>query len=915
MQPIHPIRYALLLLSLSLLATSLYAQNPSAPETERVTPAPGSPAEPISDPNAPLSLSLNFQDASLQAVLEYLSDKAGLVIIADEPLDGRMTVISRQPLCLDEAVSLINSVLMEKGLAAVRMERTLRVVTLDKAKTMNIPVTAGNDPNTITAGDDIVTHVIPVRYADVTKLKENLVALLPEYATLEANEDGNALIVTDTTANIKRLMQIIQALDTHMSLVAEIKVFRLTSADATTTADLINKVFAEDTTASSSSRGGSSGRGGPGGRGGPFEMMMRMRGGDRGGSSNQGGASTSKATGKVTAVGDERTNSVVVRGPDEALSLAEEVIKALDTSSADILDVKVVQLKYADADNVADLVNEVFGKDRETSQDQGRGGPMMMFRGPGGGSRGSSDQGQSSIADVVAASDDRTNSVVVTGPTDMLQVIADVIMDLDSPNADIADVKVFHLEYADAENAANLVNEVFGEERNTGSNSNDRNQNIGFRGPGGRGGPGGGGQQTTTSSAVSVVASADERTNSIVVSGPTDTLEVISEIMKELDANPEQERQLFIYKLKNAEAANLMDVLNNLFSQLQDLNTQGTNNNQRFQGQQGGAGGNAGSSSSTSDLDEEVYFEADETTNSLVILTSSKNYEMIKPIIEELDEPVQQVLIKVLFAEVTHDNTIDLGTEFSILNIGSGGSIAQDFGLSAPSASEGIRFNWLDSNLEVTLRALQETGKLNVLSRPYILTSDNETANINVGEVVPFADGTTLSDGGTQSTTVDYRNVGIELEVTPSINPEGLVIMQINPTISETTGRTVQINEDLSAEVYAERSSVSKVAVRDGQTIVIGGLIEDTIKQTHSKVPLLGDIPGLGALFRRTVDQTVKTELLIFLTPTVADTDEELAAISDQLGALNTIPLEGDLAKDPAYKRYIKTLPETAPER
>jgi len=147
-----------------------------------------------------------------------------------------MTVISRQPISLDQAVALINSMLKERSLTTVLTGKTLKVVTLANAKKENIPVLTGRDPNAVIASDTIVTYIVPVGHVTATALKENLAALLPEYASLEANEDGNALIITDTTANIKRLMQIVVALDMHMASVAEIRVFRLVNTSATSVA-------------------------------------------------------------------------------------------------------------------------------------------------------------------------------------------------------------------------------------------------------------------------------------------------------------------------------------------------------------------------------------------------------------------------------------------------------------------------------------------------------------------------------------------------------------------------------------------------------------------------------------------------------------------------------------------------------
>ena len=251
-------------------------------------------AQQVSDPpepvevvkaNGDMKLKLNFQDTPLQTVLEYLSENAGLTIVSDEPLvDGRMTVISRQPILLAEAVSLINSILKERGLTSVLNGKILKIVTLESAKEESVPVLSGRDPDAVVASDNVVTYVIPVSYVTASALRENLQALVPEYASLEANEDGNALIVTDTTANIQRLMKIVAALDTHMASVAEIRVFRLVNADATSAADMINTMFQQNQPGGRSSRGGSSRSSSP------FQMMMdRFRGGPPGMSGGRGG--------------------------------------------------------------------------------------------------------------------------------------------------------------------------------------------------------------------------------------------------------------------------------------------------------------------------------------------------------------------------------------------------------------------------------------------------------------------------------------------------------------------------------------------------------------------------------------------------------------------------------------------------
>lgn len=872
--------------------------------------------------NGGVKVKLNFQDAPLQTVLEYLSDAAGLTIISNEPIyDSRITVISRQPIPLADAVSLINSILKEKDLTTILRGKTLKVVTLTKAKTENIPVYSGQDPDDVVPSDDIVHYVVPVSHVTATALKENLKVLLPDYASLEANEDGNALIITDTMANIKRLMQIVKALDTHMATVAEIRVFRLINADATSAANLINTMFQQQQSSSRNQQGPRN----------PIEMMMQgMRGrgpGSGGGSGsetssqNQGGSSVNV---QVVAAADDRTNSIVVRGPADALNIVANMVKQLEDTTAKVAGVKIFQLRYADALNTAEMINQLFGQEQTSSQNQQAGGfGPMMFRGPGSNNNQQTQRNQEtgSAARVAAAADSQTNTVVVTGPDDVLEVVAEVIKNLDTQLPNVADVKVFHLKYADAQDTAGLINEVFGQSRTSSqtTRSNSRqNQQIQFL----RGGPGAfpGMQQTTQSSGVSdvtVIASADSRTNSIVVSGPTETLKAITQIIKELDENPEQERKIFVYHLKNADATNLKGIVNSLFSEIKAFNQTGSTTGQQFQGQQRvtqqvvpASQTSSSSESNANDLSQDTYLEADKDTNSLLVLTSSRNYELLKPIIDELDKPVGQVLIKVLLAEITHNDDLDLGTEFSAWNLrGAGDSNNVEFSTKfPPTQTSGLKATVLDRTLNVTIRALQETGKLNILSRPYILTRNNQTATITVGSQVPFATGETTSNVGTQTTT-EYRDIGIILEVTPSINPDGLVNMTVKPEISSITGQTVQISERLNLPIFATRTSETKVTIKDGQTIVIGGLMQDEVHDNVSKVPLLGDIPLLGNLFKRTTKSKDKTELLIFLTPHVAPDALALQPISDRERMRSN--LSNDESIRDIYKKHMEAMEDT----
>ncbi len=634
---------------------------------------------------------LNFQNATLATILDHLSDVTGVVIVTDVAVAGRLTLISRQPLSLTETVALINSVLIEKGYAAVMMGRTLKIVPVEQAKTMTIPVRQGGDPEAIIPSDEIVTHVIPIRFARADRLVQELSELVPAYANITSDQDTNTLIITDTTANIRRIVEIVRAVDTQM---------------------------------------------------------------------------------------------------------------------AGVTDVKVFHLKYSDASNVATLLNEIFQQDQRSSRTQSRGSPFEQFmqsRGSGGGRGGGGDRG------------------------------------------------------------------------------------------GGDRGRGGGGDSSSSGGAVQagITAAADTYTNTLVVTGPPEMLRLVEEIINEIDSNPLEETSVLVYPLQNAQADNIMEVLNSLFQQMQQMLTGGTTGSTR--GGTGGFGGRGGGSSrggssgtgmrlttTAGDLVGQVYFEADTDTNSILAISAVKHHPKIKELLEEMDKPVPQVLIKVLIAEVTHDGSLDLGLEFSQWNLrhneGST-TVGTDFGVAA--FSSGLVIRNIESNLDVVLRALETEGRLNVLSRPYILASNNQAATINVGEEVPFIRDTRVTDTGQTINTIEYENIGIILQVTPSINPEGLVSMDILPEISTRTAETVPISETVDAAVFANRSAQSRVAIRDGETIVIGGLVQDHETEAVDKVPILGDIPLVGLLFQRKRTTSKKTELLIFLTPHVALKDDELKGITE----------------------------------
>lgn len=287
-------------------------------------------------------------------------------------------------------------------------------------------------------------------------------------------------------------------------------------------------------------------------------------------------------------------------------------------------------------------------------------------------------------------------------------------------------------------------------------------------------------------------------------------------------------------------------------------------------------------------LKGEIKVVADERTNSLIITTLPENFPTIEELIERLDIRTPQVLIEALIAEVTLDDRTKFGLDFKWIESSAEktGTLRMGWeGLKQDSTDparslHGLSYWFLKENLslEGLLHILAEEARLNILSTPHILTSDNQGARIMVGEEVPILKETRYVSGGEEIKTYEYKDVGIELEVTPSINEEKDVSLEVMQKIN----KVGIYNADLKAWTFTKREARTSVVVKDGQTIVIGGLIKDDNKEIVEKIPLLGSIPYLGMLFSKREKIIEKTELMVFITPHVIFTAKEAEEITDE---------------------------------
>src|SRR4051794_9622476 len=220
-------------------------------------------------------LLLNFKDASIDAVLDELSSAAGFIVVKEVKPEGRVTLVSKQPVSPAEAIGLLNTVLRNAngttGYTAIQQERILKIVNRDAAKRLNIPVRSGADPERIANTDELITQVVPLRFADAVQLKTDLQPVVNPEADFTANASSNALVITDTSSNVRRVVEIVAALDTHLADAADVRVFQLEFSSASAAAKLINDVFQAQDIGRGTQQGQGGGRqggGGPGGGGG-----------------------------------------------------------------------------------------------------------------------------------------------------------------------------------------------------------------------------------------------------------------------------------------------------------------------------------------------------------------------------------------------------------------------------------------------------------------------------------------------------------------------------------------------------------------------------------------------------------------------------------------------------------------------
>lgn len=453
-----------------------------------------------------------------------------------------------------------------------------------------------------------------------------------------------------------------------------------------------------------------------------------------------------------------------------------------------------------------------------------------------------------------------SNAIIISDTAANIERVQGLIARIDRAAVDATEL--VPLEYAQAEEAVNILTQLI--------------QTNGEKG--------------ATGSTLKMVA--DKRTNGILVSGDDLQRQRVKQLIARLDQPQQQSGNVRVVYLEYARAEQVAKVLGNVVKNMAKLTP-------------GGDKTSAG----------QATIEADEDTNSLLITADPVTQKSLVAVIERLDIRRAQVLVEAIIVELEDGTDRDLGVQWLFRNENRGfGSSVNDrgglAGVAAGALDEGngsdeddtdpdeLFLNALtstvgqtfgvgrvggDTDFVVLVNALHADSGANILSTPNLLTLDNQPASISVGQNVPFVTGSFSNTGSGTSTptnpfqTIQRENVGITLEVTPHINEGDSVLLEISQEVSSLT-------EDTSASdvITNERSISTQVMARDGEVVVLGGLIRDDVQAAEQKVPLLGDIPLLGRLFRSDETRVRKTNLMVFIRATVIRDDETLTGVTGQ---------------------------------
>ncbi|MBL8888801.1 MAG: hypothetical protein JNL67_02400 [Planctomycetaceae bacterium] len=646
------------------------------------------------------------------------------------------------------------------------------------------------------------------------------------------------------------------------------------------------------------------------------------------GSNQTGGGQNGNQPQAVLIIPDPRSNLIIMKGGTVELRQAQELLDEIDVVDGEHIksqDMKIIQLRNSVATDMAQVIfaainggvqgatgvlgspsQQGFGLQQQQFQGQPNQDPsvantalrlklMSIDKNTGVISSGI-------LFDVKIVADASSNSLVITGPAESLPLVETLVRELDRlPDAE-TQIKVFTILNGDAQQLYDMLNQLFTQQQQQG----------------GGGGFGGFGAQndglsrlplrsgSSDQTLVSLRFALELRTNTIIAAGSAGDLQVVEDLLTSLDRSNGDRFIKKVYRLSNAPAEDTATTLTNTYNaEVQNLLAEDPT-----------------TQAAIVNVRRRVIVQADPIQNHLIVIATPETMAEIEGLITALDRRPNMVAIQVMIAEVGLNTTEEFGLELGVQD-----SIVFDRGLAGTSVigypfnqaglgnsltgaglasrekvagqgllnlgvgrtNAGLGYGGLvlsagNESINILLRALKDQGRLQVLSRPHLMTIDNLNARVQVGQKVPYFTGSTVNQQGNIQNQVELQDVGIILEVVPRVGPDGLITMLVNVTNSSigneadgtVVGTTPQGNAIRQPPINITESITTAIA-RSEQTVVLSGLLRTTKQFNKRGIPYLSDLPRLGPLFSFQSEQESRSELLIFLTPTIVQSHEDMA--------------------------------------
>jgi general secretion pathway protein D len=879
-------------------ATAESTESTSATESAPAGETPPSSETPSEEGTAVMEIgeddevALNLNNVKIEKALEFLSKITDKVVTKHPEAKAQLTIVSAKKVTKEDAVRLIVEALQMQGISVIMRDSTIWVIPISKIPEMDIELLAPTDEAPPVG---LIKKVIQVRFADVAELEKILKPALSKDAQLVVHPASKKIIVTDTLDRVRNLEKVIAQLDVLQVDERQAKIFPLENADAKDLEKLLQAVFSVPS--KGSSQQGPPREGGPprpssAGVAPPVDVVaypaanwlvvvapeeqmetatslinqldqdipeklklrvITIQYAEAGELDYQlrrlfDKRQMKKVEDTVEITADDRSNSLFILASEENFQIIKDLVEQVDTEEAVQTMTKTYPLDHADAEDIAEQLTNLYSGMQQSS--------YYSYWNPW-----SSRSSQGGETRFVAET--RTNSIIAIADPDEFEKIDDLIKQLDVPlDPDQATPRIYRIKYISAVDLTDVLNQIFGmEDQKTGGYWDYYSSRYS--------------QKTEVGRLYGKVHFiAEPSTNSIIVTtNNVENYPVIEAAIDQLDSITTEAANTFVVTLKHADAKEVAQQLNALFAREGAKAPKGEEQEDPwftwYWGDQGKK-----EERPISNLIGQIRVVPVDRTNALIVTTAFQNFEAMKALIDKLDVETPKVLVAVRLIEISRTKSSRIGTRwtstpsvFETEDFDNG--LQSTFGATwAEVYSHGTLTAGIDVN--VLVQFLLRNFHSRVLSDSTLAMNNNYESSIFAGSQIPFITGSVVSSEGSRSDTFEYKDAATVLTVTPRINELNKVVLKVQLESTQVAPEVI-----LGGAVLDTRKFNTELAVESGQTMVMGGIMREQEGEQIRRVPILGHIPVLSLLFKKSDTTYETTELVAFITPTVLRTPEE----------------------------------------